>query len=286
MAFSCKVILDSLAPCGSRLTTFEVTYPRCIHSEILTHRMFSRSSASSRAIPIQKMIDRVLEDPFIPIRWGRNGTGMQDHGELSPEEAAKAEYLWLRARDEAVRKATSLLEVGVHKQTVNRLLEPFMWITVIISATDYQNFFDLRCHADAEPHMQKIAYMMQDAYKQSVPQCLKAGQWHCPYIREDEAVQTDNGWNVTSLDPSIAASLWGTDIRFISVARCARVSYLSHDGKRDPEKDKELYWKLHDHRPKHSSPAEHVAEALDEPLRCGNFVGWRQLRQYWEQEDA
>ena len=145
MAYAARVLRDSLSPAGVRLTTMEVTFPRFVLSEFNTHRVMSRNSASSRAIPSGKLIERALNDPVVPIEWGRNQRGMQAGDVLSEEDAAKALRVWLAARDAAVARARELLELSVHKQVLNRVLEPFLWHTVIVTSTEWRNFFELRC---------------------------------------------------------------------------------------------------------------------------------------------
>jgi len=272
MAFSARVLLDSRAPNGARLTTFEVRYPRFIHSEMMTHRMFSRNAASSRAIPIKKMIAAVREDPALPIHWGRNQTGMSAREEISADIAALAKAEWQAALTDALRHAERLAEkdIDLHKQLVNRLLEPFAWITVIITATDWANFFTQRAHEDAQPEIKHIAEMMLAEYHASTPVPVGAGRWHLPLIQDDERQLTDDL------------------LCKISVARCARVSYLTHDGKRDHAKDIELYDRLLDGGANgHWSPFEHVATpAATADARSGNFVGWDQFRKRFPQEHA
>jgi hypothetical protein len=263
MAITVKVLADSLAPCGKRLTTMEWKYPRSIHSEIMTHRMLSKNSASSRAIPTEKLIQSVLDDPFVPEYIGANKSGMQAGEELSQEQKDLARSVWTVARDNAVRSARALLEMGVHKQVVNRIIEPWMWITIIVSATEWENVWGLRCHPMAEPHFQKLAYMARDAMEESMPRVLQAGEWHLPLIHWDDEI--DN-----TISPA--------DLIKVSVGRCARVSYLTHDGKREPVKDIELHDRLVVQQPLHASPAEHVAQALATPERSGNFSGWLQYR--------
>jgi thymidylate synthase ThyX len=272
MAFSARVLLDSRAPSGARLTTFEARYPRFIHSEMMTHRMFSRNAASSRAIPIKKMIAAVREDPALPVHWGRNQTGMSAREEIPADVAALAKAEWHVALDDALRHAERLAEkdIDLHKQLVNRLLEPFAWITVIITATDWANFFTQRAHEDAQPEIRHIAEMMLAAYRASTPQPIELGHWHLPLIQPDEhGLPEDERCK-------------------ISVARCARVSYLTHDGKRDYAKDIELYDRLLDGGANgHWSPFEHVATpAVDATVRSGNFVGWEQFRKRFPQEHA
>jgi thymidylate synthase ThyX len=273
MGFSARIVLDSVAPSGARLTTFDVRYPRFIHSEMMTHRVFSRNSASSRAIPIRKMIDAVREEPVMPLWWGRNQSGMQAHEEIDPGARILAEEEWRRALADALAHAERLAssDINLHKQLVNRILEPFAWITVIITATEWANFFTQRLHPDAQPEIRRIAELMLAAYRASTPELLGIGDWHTPFILPDEA-----------------ATLSLEQRREISVARCARVSYLSHDGRRDPAKDLELYARLVGGGANgHWSPFEHVATPLDDAsARSGNFSGWEQFRKRFAQEHA
>ena len=278
MAITVKVLADSLAPCGKRLTTMEWTYPRSIHSEIMTHRMLSKNSASSRAIPTEKLIQRVLDDPFIPEYIGANKSGMQAGAELNEVQKEDARKIWLDGRDQAVKSAQRLLALGVHKQVVNRIIEPWMWITIIVSATEWENVWGLRCHPMAEPHFQKLAYTARDAMAASVPKELKEGEWHLPLIFPEDAEA------LGYVDASEGGRRVRTKAEFdevvmkISVGRCARVSYLTHDGKRELDKDIELHDRLVVQQPLHASPAEHVAQALATPERSGNFIGFRQYR--------
>lgn len=263
--FSAKVLADSLNPDGGRLTTMELSYPRCIHSEFMTHRAFSRNSASSRAIPVEKMLANIESDPFIPVNWGKNQKGMQAETEMEAADATRAATAWLLARDHAVRHARMLLEIGLHKQLTNRVVEPWMWITVIASSTEvgWENFFKLRCHKDAEPHMQKIAYMARELYDMKKPYRLLWGEDHLPLV----GFPGDG-------------SLTKGDRRKVSTARCARVSYLTHDGIRDVDADIAMHDRLMGNG--HFSPFEHVAMADQRsvtPVSSGNFGhGWFQYR--------
>jgi thymidylate synthase ThyX len=270
MAFSARVLLDSRAPSGARLTTFEVRYPRFIHSEMMTHRMFSRNAASSRAIPIKKMIAAVRDEPALPVHWGRNQTGMSAREEIPADVAERAKAEWHLALADALRHAERLAEkdIDLHKQLVNRLLEPFAWITVIITATEWANFFTQRAHEDAQPEIKHIAEMMLAEYRASVPEPVALGSWHLPLIQADER----------DLPEAFLCRL--------SVARCARVSYLTHDGKRDHEKDIELYERLLGGGANgHWSPFEHVATpAASADAWSANFAGWEQFRKRFPQE--
>jgi thymidylate synthase ThyX len=250
----------------------EVRYPRFIHSELMTHRVFSRNAASSRAIPIKKMIAAIREEPAMPIYWGRNQSGMSAREAVAPEIEARAREQWQAALADALRHAEILSdsEIDLHKQLVNRLLEPFAWITVIITATEWANFFTQRCHEDAQPEIKHLADLMLAAYRASKPGSIAAGRWHLPLIQADER----------DLSEAILCKL--------SVARCARVSYLTHDGRRDHDKDIELYDRLLGGGANgHWSPFEHVATpAAGAEIRSANFVGWEQYRKRFADESA
>ena len=258
---SARVIADSVDKIGQRIITMEVTMHRFVLAELNTHRAFSRNSASSRAVPIQKMIDRVLNDPAIPISWTSEQPGMVGGTTISDETERQSQYVWLNARDHAVRSAQLLANSGVHKSIVNRLLEPFAWHTVIITSTEWQNFFVQRCHPAAQPEMAAAAYAMRDAILASKPREVAPGSLHTPYLLDDEE------------------SLIEYDRIRLSVARCARVSYLTHDGTRDHERDFDLYDKLVSAQPAHASPLEHVAISVGvAEQHFANFTGWRSLR--------
>lgn len=277
MSYACKILADSVNPHDDRLTTFEVTFPRIVLAEFNTHRMLSRNSASSRAIPVEKQIKRVMEDPFIPVYWGKNQKGMQAEKELSASEKEDAVNQWLWARRDAVLQAQRLAEIGVHKQITNRLLEPFIWHTVIASGTDWQNFFNLRCHKDAQPEIRQIAVMMRDAYQAGKPRELKEGEWHLPLVDwngpDGEFLEGPLPANPLTGQQDDAA--WTLAAK-ISAGRCARVSYLTHDGKRDPQADIDLCDRLVSSG--HMSPLEHPAQAMNNGLMYGNFQGWLQYR--------
>lgn len=274
MSYNVKILKDSVSELGDRLTTLEVTFPRIVLSEFNTHRMFSRNSASSRAIPIDKIIKKVEENPFIPNHWGRNQKGMQAHSEIDSSLFSSAIDNWLSARDEAVKSAKSLQSLGVHKQIVNRLLEPFMWHTAIVTATDWDNFFALRCHADAQPEIKLIAEMMKSAMLNSNPQSCLAEAWHLPLVDDIDTLTHEN--HTTD------------DIKLISAGRCARVSYLTHSGTREPAADIDLANKLMSCG--HMSPFEHIARPMTYIERSykgysGNLKGWVQLRKLLHNEN-
>jgi len=296
MAFACNILADSVSPAGVRLTTFEVTFPRIVLAEFNTHRVLSRNSASSRAIPVAKMIQRVMEDPYIPTSWGKNQKGMQAGEDLDREDAQVADSMWLTARDQAVERAQKLLDLGVHKQITNRLLEPWMWQTVIVTTTEWSNFFNLRNHSAAHPDIQTPARMMQQLYESHEPEKLGYGEWHLPLVQKEERNME------FGCDSAPSNALSTPPVVKISAGRCARVSYLTHDGKRDPAADIALHDSLL--ASGHMSPFEHVARPahLTDDLLCmakvsdlmtrpngevfvpkdkqwhGNFRGWVQYR--------
>lgn len=262
------VIADSINEFDHQITTLQLKYPRFIHAEFLTHRAFSRSSSSSRAIPVSKMFEQVRTDPAMPIHWGLNQPGMQAHAEHA--DPARAQLYWELTAEAAATHAEMLNELGLHKQIVNRVLEPFQWMHTVVTATEWKNFFELRCHPDAQPEFQALAYAIRDAINASTPipryrSLLNYNSWHLPYVSDDER---DNVHR--SLLPKISA------------ARCARVSYLKHDGTQPSvHEDLTLFKRLVESKPMHASPCEHQA-ACGGTERSRNFVGWWQYRELYE----
>jgi hypothetical protein len=254
-----RVIADSLSPAGVRLTTIEATMHRFVLAEFNTHRAFSRNSASSRAIPVSKQIAAVMDDPALPLEWGSNQPGMQAGEPLDGEALQRVRKEWLSARDAAVTATTALMNHGLHKQVSNRLLEPFMWQTVIVTSTEWDGFYEQRCSPLAQPEIRACAEAMRSAMAASEPVALIENEWHTPYVSAGE-------------------DLGGADPLKVSSARCARVSYLTHDGVRDPAKDIFLYERLVTASPIHASPLEHVARPSGQGPQVGNLRGWRQLR--------
>lgn len=284
---SAKIIADSIAN-NVRLTTMELNYPRFIHSEFMTHRMFSRNASSSRAIPVEKMLEQVQQNPAMPIHWGKNQPGMQAREEIEYIDTAK--YRWTLAAEQAIIYAAKLNSMGLHKQVVNRLLEPFQYIKVIVTATEWGNFFKLRLHEDAQPEIQELAKCMKEAMDTSIPVKLEYGEWHLPYVDRNEFQinGTYSGLPYIEIDYTRAIKC--------SVARCARVSYLNHDNTNpNIEKDLELASKLL--KDGHMSPFEHQATPMRQAsfdllteeglthidkydnLWSGNFKSWLQYRQ-------
>lgn len=268
---------------GTRLTTLELEYPRFIHAEFMTHRDFSRNASSSRAIPVKRMIANIKNDPAMPIFWGKNQKGMQASEECNELIRVDQPFLevpgwigkesaWLVAMERALQMAEEFDAAGYHKQIVNRLIEPFMHIKVVVSSTKWENFFTLRLHKDAEPHIQLLAQRIKEAMDKSQPKRMTHGHWHLPYV---EAPRSG-----LLLDQAIK----------MSVARCARVSYNNFDGKPPSlEEDLALYERLIGSQPLHASPAEHQAtpdyiQYGDGPEHWkykdwwGNFHEWVQYR--------
>jgi thymidylate synthase ThyX len=254
--YEVRIVCDSVSKAGARLTTFVCTYPRFIHAEVMTHRMLSKNVASSRAIPIEKMIDRVMSNPAMPAFWGKNQKGMQAFGEAEQDVIDQAKKSWLHARDIAVEWAKRMNELGIHKQIANRLVEPFMLTTAIITGTEWENFFALRNSEHAQPEFACMAKHMQELYEAGPTQDGLGSMWHLPLLTESE-----------KLDPEAA---------LISAARCARISYLKLDPK-SREEEIELAKTLI--KKKHMSPFEHQAKELKRAdRRSGNFFGWKQFR--------
>lgn len=279
-----KIVADSIGPAGIQLTTFEFVVNRYILAELNTHRSHSRNAASSRAIPVKKMISRIWNDPAMPVHWGANQAGMQAAAELTGWRRWLAIQLWKLSSKVDVIFAWLLMKVGVHKQIANRVLEPSMHITVIMTADQFgwANLFNQRNHKDAQPEFAFLARQAWILYNTQKPKVLKAGEWHLPYItdqdREDIAFST-----VFELGHFDVKVTW-EKLKAVSVGRCARVSYLSHDGKREPSEDIKLHDKLKTSTPGHWSPFEHVCEALTLPAASGNVRGWKQYRKEFAQE--
>lgn len=275
-----KILKDSITDGGNRLTTWEWTYPRMIHAEIMTHRALSKNSASSRAIPTTKLRNMVSSDPAVPIHWGAKQAGMQADAEIDDTRAAEA--WWLSGMEMMTAHHAAGETLGLHKQVVNRVIEPWMNITIIVSGTDWANFFHLRKHKDAEPNFQKLAALVWEEYHENMPVYIKPGGWHMPLVGKEDW-ETIKFSEITHEDPV-------EFMKKVSVGRCARVSYLTHDGQRDLIKDVELHDRLlgtiDSGGPGHLSPFEHVAMAVGKGNRHGNFEGWKQYRKFFKYENG
>lgn len=277
MTITAQIIADSISPEGKRLTTMQLRYPRLIHAEFMTHRVFSRNASSSRAIPVKKMIEDLRRDPAMPVFWGSNKPGMQAGDQLSPDDIMRVKRFWLNGMEDAILAAEEMMERGLHKQIANRILEPWAHINVVVTATEWENFFALRAHKDAQPEIHELAIQMFNAMAGSQPVHLNPGQWHLPYVDQvcwDQITSLEEGWLETA--------------KKVSAARCARVSYLTHDGRQTTvEEDLALFQKLLIDTPLHASPAEHqgtpdIIGGMNNrwiaPHLHGNFVGWIQHR--------
>ena len=272
-----RVIADSINTSGNRLTSLVITLPRIVLAEFNTHRALSKNSASSRAIPFNKMVEQVLKNPFIPTKFQQDHKGMQGTKYFTgnTEEVIRGE--WLHARDVAVLQAKSLNQMGVTKQICNRLLEPFMLHTIISTATEWQNFIALRAHDQAEIHIQDAAYKILEVLNNSIPKLLQPGEWHIPFGDNIDSDKLADAYYSEQLESPIEAAIK------IAIARCARVSYMNFEGKDDYAADIKLFDMLK--ASGHMSPFEHVAQALPASTQSGNFIGFRQFRKVCEGEN-
>lgn len=283
MTISAHIEKDSIGPSGVRATTFVLRYPRFIHSELMTHRDFSRNASSSRAIPFKKQVEMMREDPAMPLSFKANQKGMQAGEELPNQEYGKV--VWLRAMEDAISWATILDTWGAHKQYVNRVLEPFTHITVVFTGTRFSNFFALRHHTQAQPEIAELARQMWELYQKNEPHYLAMGEMHLPFVSPQEIWELVGASPMPSPGP-MAIGSYDQHIQYWlplikkSVARCARVSYLNHDKTQPSEQqDFELHDRLLISQPIHASPAEHQVLAISDDKTCsGNVHGWIQYR--------
>lgn len=270
---SAKVIADTIHN-GHRITSLQLVMPRFILAQFNTHRSFSRSTASSRAIPTAKLIEQVRNNYVQPVQWGVNKAGMQSEQELEAHEIEKAKEIWCRAAHAAADFAEQMAALGLHKQHANRIIEPYMWAHTIVTSTEWENFFKLRIDDAAQPEIQLLAKEMKAAIDNSV---AKESRYHLPYITDDEicAYQKEKGFLSKEVNNATFEHFAP-----ISAARCARVSYLNHDqSKPDFKKDMELSKRLLEHR--HYSPFENPARAAwycNFLQETRNFTGWAQYR--------
>lgn len=278
-----KLLLHSyVEQTKSHAFTFEIVFPRIILAEFNTHRKFSKNTASSRAIPIKKMINYVKTNTFIPEYWGANQSGMVAEQQISESKASWAKIVWNTSCWTMCKAAETLSFLGVHKQITNRLLEPFMYVRMVFTTSDLGNFINLRCDEAAQPEIRELANcIIQATCDNKNFQKLKPGEWHIPYIAEDED------------------DLPLTDKLTLSVARCASTSYKTVEGNSiDLERANKILDKLVG-SPMHASPFEHqllADELIDidvrehgkrkfetrqvwkKPSLHGNTVGWIQNR--------
>jgi hypothetical protein len=308
MGYACRVERHSVSPAGDELLTFVITFPRRVLAEAVTHRRnsdvwgdlevswcerntthdVSKNSASSRAIPFPKMLEKIRSDPFEPM-WTENRRGMQGDY-LSADKRELADAVWRYARDEACVRASQLHSLGVHKQDCNRLLEPFAWVTQAVTSSRWDNYFALRCDEACEPHLRHISRMMYLRRRKSTPEPLDYGQWHLPFVPPEEQRKL-------FFVPSYALLVRGDkidvpDLIKHSAARCAWVSYESHDKDGSPEAMMSTFDRLMSNSPVHASPSEHQGTPMPEhwerelPRLVSNLPGWLQHRKLVRNESA
>ena len=288
-----QIIADSSYG-STRITTFELEYPRFIHAEFMTHRQFSRNAASSRAIPIERMHQQVKTNMAMPIHWGRNQAGMSAKEEVADAERKSAIMNWQVACDMAVHNSRMLALDNIHKQIANRVTEPFQMMKVVVTATEWNNWYWLRNHDDAQPEIHELASIMLQLHEYSLEEELKPGQWHLPYVTST----IDSETKVQSFSDSEGKALTLDEAKAISASCCAQVSYRKSDD--SLEKAMMIFDRLINSEPVHASPVEHQAtpmlRAADTwaglpwekgithcdragDLWSGNFKHWIQFRQ-------
>lgn len=312
--YEVELVADSISEDGQRISTFVLTYWRAIHGELMTHRLFSRNAMSSRAVPVQKMISHIEEKPAMPLHWGKNQPGMQaneEHDEMVHVDLSwlldgfgyslDKKSAWKEAMKLAVSVADGFARAGYHKQIVNRLLEPFQMMRTVVTATEFDNWYWLRDHADAQPEIKHLVGMMLGVHNQSTPRQLHHTEWHTPFYGEGV-------WSCHYTDEDdIEFDKHGVtleDALKISASCAAQASFRKADETID--KARNIYQRLVDSAPVHASPFEHQAKPIEfdsfdlgvdnEPLLydmpegvthmdrkgfmwSGNFKGWVQNRQ-------
>jgi thymidylate synthase ThyX len=289
---------------GQEIITYVLEYPRFIHSELMTHRVFSRNAASSRAIPVSKTIDAVISNPAMPIHWGKNQSGMQAKEELSGIELGSVVNAWKEASQEASAWAEYMTGNNAHKQIVNRILEPFVFMRTIVTATEWDNWFHLRLHEDAQPEIHELARVMLAAKTCSAPEELQPGEWHTPFVTRMSSAKDGSLLGYAIKTPEdIVKFLTIEQALVISASCCAQVSFRKNDD--SLEKAEDIYRRLVESKPVHASPLEHQATPMEFSseqgcsvpigevdwqegvthmdknfnLWSGNFKGWIQYRQ-------
>lgn len=291
-----RIVADSINEHGDRLTTMELEFNRFILAEVNTHRMVSKNSASSRAIPVKSIIEQIRSNPAEPVHWGKNQAGMQAKEQLDVTGIERVKHLWNSAKESAIRYLEEMHAAGLHKQVGSRIVEPWYIMKTVASATEWDNVLWLRDHEDAQPEFQELASCIRQCLELSVPQKLVPFQWHLPYVK---TVVIDGVAKYYSVD--------GEEVELqqairISASCCAQVSYRKLDGSTDKADD--IYQKLFSGQKIHASPVEHQATPMriaafpdtqyvnlkaleqgsthirvDGTVWSGNFRGWIQNRQ-------
>ena len=298
MTITAKVIAKSICPGRNRLITFELEYPRFILSEVNTHRMLSKNSASSRAIPTSRMIELIRQNPAEPVFWGKNQPGMSAAEELSGDDLRAAQESWFTAMEHALCALQDMTDAGLHKQIANRVAEPWCMMKTVMTGTHFANLYHLRRHPAAQPEFKTLCDAMIKAENEfGDMNVLLPGQWHLPYIDVQETARGMRYFaGAEEVDLETAKK--------VSASCCAQVSYRRLDESVDKALD--IYGKLIESDPKHASPVEHQGTPMkmthqrdlsdwehgvthmrrDRSLWSGNFGGWIQLRQTLENEAA
>jgi len=256
---SATIIADSVSSVtGKRITTYELEYPRFIHSEFMTHRLLSRNAASSRAIPIEKTVEQVSNNPAAPIYWGLNKPGMQSTEEHEDPEDCLS--YWKDIADGVGEMCEFMSEdLGLHKQIINRINEPFQFMKVVCTATEFENFFWLRSHEDAQPEIKELSDCMHEAREMSEPFTLSPGEWHTPYVGHMQGGSDELLYYIDDgHDGDIILSL--EDALKVSASCCAQVSFRKSDT--GLKKALKIYETLVESTPVHASPFEHQATPM------------------------
>lgn len=267
---SVQLVADSISDTGTRISTFQLNYWRPILPEMNTHRIFSRNAGSSRAQGFEAKCEEAVSNTFLPGHWNTEQRGMVGGEEFSDEvkdfiDEQITSLAYRTVEDLKLLDNQIYLHTGkrIHKQYLNRYLEPFVGVTQLVTSTDWSNFFKLRLAEDAQPEIKDVAKEIFDLLEHHEPVSKAGGNWHLPYITLEDFEK------------------YGLEIcRKISVARCARVSYKAYDGSGDFERDMRLYKRLFESG--HMSPFEHVATP-----KKGNFYNlknWQSLRNILEAE--
>ena len=268
-----KIIKDSISPDGIRLTTIEAELPRYIWAECLTHRWFGRNAQSSRAVPVKEVLRVNRENPVFPILWGKNKAGMSSIEELNYIEKQEAALEWATAAENAFTSAERLLDLGLHKQWSNRITEPFSRIKVVITATEWYNFFWLRDDLlAAQPEIVDFARKTKAAFDASTPQVLKPGEWHLPYVynwrdMDGTMIYMDEAHKQIPLELA----------KDVSASCCAQVSYRKLD--QSSEKAEVMRDRLLGGAKPHASPYEHQGSPMRNPKAGQDYI---LSPAYWE----
>lgn len=238
---------------GKQLVTFLVDFPRFVLAEFLTHRLYSRNGASSRAIPVAKSIERVTYQPVVPIHFGQNKAGMTAEQEVDEHSQKRAKVVWSTIRKQAIYASEELAALGIHKQVTNRVLEPFSYMRMVVTATELDNFFWLRLHEHADPHINELARVMLFALQESVPTALQPGDYHVPFF--------GNGYWTPEIETHY--SVTAQQAIEHSMSCCAQTSYRKLD--MSTEKTEDIIKKLFGGDRAHSSVSEHQATPMAVP---------------------